>query len=72
VSVVAEILDRLSGIEVVKERLRQTGDRLERWTAQMIALDRQVQAIDRRLMRIETLVEVARDARKGRTLPKAD
>ena len=71
-SVVAEILDRLSGIEVVKERLRQTGDRLEKWTTQMVVLDRQVQEIDRRLTRIETLVEVARVPRKGRTLPKAD
>jgi hypothetical protein len=67
-SVVTEILDRLSGIEVVKERLRQTGDRMEQWTTQMVTLDRQVQAIDRRLTRIETLAEVAQAARKTRTL----
>ena len=67
-SVVTEILDRLSGIEVVKERLRQTGDRLGQWTTQMVALDRQVQAIDRRLTRIETLAEVAQAARKTRAL----
>ena len=70
-SVVTEILDRLSGIEVVKERLRQTGDRLEQWTTQMVTLDRQVQAIDRRLTRIETLAEVAQVARKTR-MPKSD
>jgi hypothetical protein len=47
--------------------LRETGARVEQWAAQTVALDRQVQDIDRRLVRIETLADVARTARK---LPK--
>ena len=67
-SMIADILERLSGIEVVKERLRETGTRVEQWATQTVALDRQVQDIDRRLVRIETLAEVAG---RVRTLPKA-
>ena len=68
-SMIADILDRLSGIEVVKERLRATGGRVEQWAAQVVVLDRQVQDIDRRLVRIETLAEAAGARRK---LLKAD
>ena len=67
-SMIADILERLSGIEVVKERLRETGTRVEQWATQTVALDRQVQDIDRRLVRIETLAEVAGGVR---TLPKS-
>ena len=67
-SMIADILERLSGIEVVKERLRETGTRVEQWATQTVALDRQVQGIDRRLVRIETLAEVAG---RVRTLPKS-
>jgi hypothetical protein len=66
-SMIADILDRLSGIEVVKERLRDTGARIEQWANHDVALDRQVQDIDRRLVRIETFAEVAGASRK---LPK--
>ena len=58
-SLITDILDRLSGIEVVKERLRETGSRVEQWATQVVILDRQVQDIDRRLVRIETLADVA-------------
>ena len=58
-SIITDILDRLSGIEVVKERLRETGIRVEQWATQVVILDRQVQNIDRRLVRIETLADVA-------------
>ena len=68
-SMIADILDRLSGIEVVKERLRATGARVEQWAAQVVVLDRQVQDIDRRPVRIETFAEAAAVRRK---LPKAD
>ena len=67
-SMIADILERLSGIEVVRERLRETGTRVEQWATQTVALDRQVQDIDRRLVRIETLAEVAG---RVRTLPKS-
>ena len=67
-SIIADILERLSSIEVVKERLRETGTRVEQWATQTVALDRQVQDIDRRLVRIETLAEVAG---RVRTLPKS-
>lgn len=66
-SMITDILDRLSGIEVVKERLRDTGARVEQWASQVVVLDRQVQDIDRRLVRIETFAEAARALRK---LPK--
>lgn len=58
-SVIAEILDRLSGVEVVKERLRETGARVEQWATRVVELDRQVQDVDRRLVRIETFAEIA-------------
>jgi hypothetical protein len=61
-SVITEILDRLSGVEVVKEKLRATGSRIEHLVERVVELDRQVQIIDRRLVRIETFVEVARPA----------
>ncbi|HEX8740121.1 MAG TPA: hypothetical protein VF925_08240 [Casimicrobiaceae bacterium] len=70
-SIVTDILDRLSGVEVVKERLRETGARVEQWSALVVALDRQVQSIDRRLVRIETLADVARTHQDSpRRLPK--
>ena len=72
-SIITEILDRLSGIEIVKERVRDTGARIEQWTSQVVALDRQVQEIDRRLVRIETFAEVAGATRKrSRRLPKLE
>ncbi|HSQ79581.1 MAG TPA: hypothetical protein VLU54_00335 [Casimicrobiaceae bacterium] len=70
-SVIAEILDRLSGIEVVKEKLQDTGHRVERLAERVVELHRTVHEIDRRLVRIETYAEIAKAARKpGRTLPK--
>jgi chromosome segregation ATPase len=72
-SVITEILERLSGIEIVKERIRDTGARMEQWTSQVVALDRQVQEIDRRLVRIETFAEVADATRKvSRRLPRPE
>jgi hypothetical protein len=65
-SLIADILDRLSAIQVVKERLRETGSRVEQWVTQVVILDRQVQDIDRRLVRIETLADAAgAGTRKG-------
>jgi len=73
VSVITEILDRLCGIEVVKEKLRNTGARVEQWAIRVVEIDKQVQDIDRRLVRIETFAELAGAARKtARRLPKAD
>ena len=72
-SIIAGSLDRLSGIEVVKERIRATGARVEQWAAEVVVLDRQVQDIDRRLVRIETFAELADAARqKTRRLPKRE
>ena len=72
-SVISEILDRLSGVEVVKDRLRDTGARVEQWAMQVVTLDRQVQDIDRRLVRIEAFAEVAGASRKAsRKLPKPE
>jgi chromosome segregation ATPase len=72
-SVITEILDRLSGVEIVKDRLRETATRLDQWTTQVVALDRQVQDIDRRLVRIETLAELAQANAKGpRRLPRPE
>lgn len=71
-SVITEILDRLSGIEVLKDRLRDTGGRVEQWAAQVVALDRQVQDIDRRLVRIETYAEVTGARKAPRRLPKSE
>ena len=59
-SVITEILDRLSGVEVVKEKLRETGVRVEQLAQCVVDLDRQVQDVDRRLVRIETFAEVAK------------
>ena len=59
-SVITEILDRLSGIEVVKEKLRDTGARIEQLAERVVGLDRQLQDVDRRLVRIETFAEVAK------------
>jgi hypothetical protein len=72
-SLITDILDRLSGIEVVKERLRETGSRVEQWAAQVVILDRQVQDIDRRLVRMETLAGKAGAAsgKAMRRLPRA-
>ena len=67
-SVISEILDRLSGVEVVKEKLRAAGVRVEQWANHVVELDRQVQSIDRRLVRIETLVEVVERNRKATPL----
>ena len=35
-TMIADILDRLSGIEVVKERLRAKGARVEQWATQVV------------------------------------
>jgi benzoyl-CoA reductase/2-hydroxyglutaryl-CoA dehydratase subunit BcrC/BadD/HgdB len=59
-SVITEILDRLSGVEVVKEKLRDTGVRIERLAERVIELDRQLQDVDRRLVRIEAFAEIAK------------
>ena len=71
-SVITDILDRLSGVEVVKEKLRETATRIEGLAQRVVDLDHQVQEIDRRLVRMETFVEVAA-ARQGspRKLPKS-
>ena len=71
-SVITEILDRLSGVEVVKERLRDTGARVEQWAQRVVELDRQVQDVDRRLVRIEAIADAARARRRNpRKLPRA-
>ena len=72
-SVITEILDRLSGVEVVKEKLRDTGVRVEHMAQRVVELDRQVQDVDRRLIRIETFAEIAKAQRGNqRKLPKGD
>lgn len=72
-SVITEILDRLSGIEVVKERLRDTGARVERLAERVVALNGHVHDLDRRLVRIETFAEIAKAQREGqRKLPKGE
>ena len=71
-SVISEILDRLSGVEVVKEKLRDTGARVEQWATRVVEIDRQVQDIDRRLTRIETLAEVAERGARQRKLPRVE
>jgi benzoyl-CoA reductase/2-hydroxyglutaryl-CoA dehydratase subunit BcrC/BadD/HgdB len=70
VSLISEILDRLSGVEVVKEKVRDTGARVEQWATRVVELDRQVQDSDRRLTRIETLAEVAERSARQRRLPR--
>lgn len=70
-SVITEILDRLSGIEVVKERLQDTGHRVAQLAERVVELHRTVHEIDRRLVRIETYAELAKAARgPRRALPK--
>ena len=70
-SVITEILDRLSGIEVVKEKLRDTGVRVEQLAERVVGLDRQFHDIDRRLVRIETFAEIAKTRQGGpRKLPR--
>jgi benzoyl-CoA reductase/2-hydroxyglutaryl-CoA dehydratase subunit BcrC/BadD/HgdB len=72
-TVITEILDRLSGVEVLKEKLRDTGARVEQWATRVVELDRQVQDVDRRLVRIETLAEIAQAGRSAhRKLPKPE
>ena len=72
-SVITEILDRLSGVEVVKEKLRDTGVRIEHLAHRVVELDRQVQDVDRRLIRIETFAEIAKAQRGNqRRLPKGE
>ena len=72
-TVITEILDRLSGVEVVKEKLRDTGVRVEHLAERVVELDRQVQDVDRRLIRIETFAEIAKAQRGGqRKLPKGE
>jgi len=71
-SVISEILDRLSSVEVVKEKLRDTGARVEQWATRVVEIDRQVQDIDRRLTRIETLAEVAQGGTRQRKLRRAE
>ena len=75
-TIITEILDRLSGVEVVKEKLRDTGVRVEQLALQVVALDRQIQDVDRRLIRIETFAEVRENparqpaqATEGRIVP---
>lgn len=70
-SVITEILDRLSGIEVVKEKLRETGLRVEQLAERMVDVDRQVRDVDRRLVRIEAFAEIAKSLPGGqRKLPR--
>jgi hypothetical protein len=72
-SVITEILDRLSGVEVVKEKLRDAGTRVENLADRVVALDRQLQDVDRRLVRIETFAELAKATRGGvRKLPRSE
>jgi len=62
VSVLSEILDRLSGVAVVRERLGETSQRVERLTDLM--LDH-----ERRLARLEAHVLEPRPAPSGK-LPR--
>jgi len=72
-SVITEILDRLSGIEVVKEKLRDTGVRVEQLAERMIEVNRQLQDVDRRLVRIEAFAEIAKTRQAvSRKLPRND
>lgn len=72
-SAITDILDRLSAIEVVKERLRNTGTRVEQWANEVVTLNRQIQDVEQRLVRIETLIEVATPRRSSsRSLPRGE
>lgn len=62
-SVVTELLDRLSGIAVVRERLGETAKRVELLTDRLIDHER-------RLTRVETLMSVEPPPRNVRALPK--
>ncbi|MEJ7667822.1 MAG: hypothetical protein WKH97_03615 [Casimicrobiaceae bacterium] len=64
-SIITEILDRLSGIEVVKEKLRDAGVRVEQLAERMVELDRQFHDVDRRLVRIEAFAEIAKTRQGG-------
>ena len=46
--------------KVVTEKLRDTGVRVEQLAERMINLDRQLQDVDRRLIRIEACVEIGK------------
>jgi chromosome segregation ATPase len=73
VSVITEILDRLSGIEVVKEKLRDTGGRVEKLAERVVGLNEKVHELDRRMVRMETYAEVAKMQREStRRLPRSD
>ena len=65
-SVIAEILDRLSGVEIVKDKLRDTGARVEQLAQRLVDTDRQLQDVDRRLVRIEAFAEIASTAQRTR------
>jgi len=59
-SVITEILDRLSGIEIVKEKMRDTAMGIDHLVERIVDSDRQVQDINRRVVRIEIFAEVAK------------
>ena len=65
-SMIDDVLDRLAGIEIVKEQLRDTGIRVERWVSQAVARDFGVRDIDR--VQIPTWARVAAVKRKQRKL----
>ena len=67
-SLIADIIERLSSIQVVKERLRDTLARVARWAGR-IAAARQMRDFDRCVVRIETFAE---NAGARRRLPKRD
>ncbi len=70
-SAITEILDRLSGIEVIKEKLRDTGTRVERLAERVVEMNDRVHELDRRLVRMETFAEIAKAQREGqRRLPR--
>ncbi len=62
-SVITELLDRLSGITVVKERLSETVRRVEQ-------LGERVLEHDRRLTRIETVAEISKRSPKRSPRPQ--
>lgn len=59
-SVITEILDHLSGIEVVKAKLHDTGTRVERLGERVVEMHRGLHELDRRMVRVETMIEVAK------------
>ncbi|MFN0299141.1 MAG: hypothetical protein ACKVQU_02180 [Burkholderiales bacterium] len=62
-SVITELLDRLSGIAIVKERLSETLRRVEQ-------LGERVLEHDRRLTRIETVAEISMRSPKPALRPQ--